>query len=45
MQKKDEKFDCLTQHATGDNIMCPVRIWAAIIKRIRSYPGADDDTN
>ena len=24
--------------------MCPVRAWAMIIKRIRSYPGADDDT-
>jgi hypothetical protein len=44
MQKKDEKFDRVTQHATGHEIMCPVRIWAAIIKRIRSYPGADDDT-
>jgi len=44
MQKKDEKFDRVTQHATGHEIKCPVRIWAAIIKRIRSYPGADDDT-
>ena len=34
MQKKDEKFDRVTQHATGHSIMCPVR---AIIKRIRSY--------
>jgi hypothetical protein len=24
--------------------MCPVRIWAKIIKRIRNYEGADDDT-
>ena len=24
--------------------MCPVRAWAAIVKRIRSYPGADDNT-
>ena len=44
MQKKDEKFESVTQHATGHSIMCPVRIWAAIIKRIRSYPGADNDT-
>jgi hypothetical protein len=44
MQKKDEQFDPVTQHATGHAIMCPVRIWAAIIKRIRSYPGTNDDT-
>jgi hypothetical protein len=37
MQKKDEKFDRVTQHTTGHIIMCPVRLWAAIIKRIRSY--------
>ena len=44
MQKKDEKSDRVTQHITHHEIMCPVRAWAAIIKRIRSYPGADDDT-
>lgn len=44
MQKKDEKADRVTQHASGHEIMCPVRAWASIIKRIRSYPGADDDT-
>ncbi len=44
MQKKDEKSDRVTQHITHHEIMCPVRAWAAIVKRIRSYPGADDDT-
>ena len=24
--------------------MCPVRNWATIVKRIRRYPGANDDT-
>jgi hypothetical protein len=24
MQKKDEKFDRVTQHATGHEIMCPI---------------------
>ena len=43
-QKKDERFDRVTQHSSGDKTMNPVRQWAAIVKRIRSYPGADDNT-
>ncbi len=30
----------ITQHRSGDNVLCPVRTWAAIIKRLASYPGA-----
>jgi hypothetical protein len=43
-QKKDERFETVTQYASGHQILCPVRAWAAIVKRIRSYPGATDDT-
>ena len=43
-QKKDERMDTVTQLATGDITLCPVRIWAAIVKRIRGYPGATCDT-
>jgi hypothetical protein len=43
-QKKDERFETVTQYATGHPTMCPVRAWAAVVKRVRSYPGATDDT-
>jgi len=44
MQKKDEKNDTTTQMASGDITLCPVRAAAAIARRIRSYPGANNDT-
>ena len=44
MQKKDEKHDTVTQYCTEHEIMCPVRAWAAVVKRIRGYPGANSDT-
>jgi hypothetical protein len=37
MQKKDKKNDTITQMASGDVNMCPVRMGAAIVRRIRSY--------
>lgn len=43
-QKKDEKDDSVTMHATGHATMCPVRAWAALIKRVRNYQGSDDNT-
>jgi hypothetical protein len=39
-QKKDEKMDTITQMASGDRTLCPVRAAAAIVKRIKKYPGA-----
>ena len=43
-QKKDERFETVTQYASGHQILCPVRAWAAVVKRIMSYPGATGDT-
>ena len=43
-QKKDERMDTVTQMASRDLILCGVRQWAAVVKRIRSYPGATEDT-
>lgn len=34
----------MNQLASGDAILCPVRAWAAIVKRIRSYAGSNDNT-
>jgi hypothetical protein len=43
-QKKDERMDTVTQIASGDALLCPVRSWAAIVKRIKGYEGTTDDT-
>jgi hypothetical protein len=44
MQKKDKKSDTITQMASGDVNMCPVRMAAAIVCRIRSYNKTDNNT-
>ena len=43
-QKKDKKSDTLNQLASGDTVLCPVRAWAAIVKRLRGYRGTSNDT-
>ena len=43
-QKKDERNDTVTQKDTDHTFMSPVKIWYAIVKRIRSYTGSNDDT-
>jgi hypothetical protein len=40
LQKRDTKNDVITQHCSGDAILCPVRTWAAIVKHINSYSGS-----
>ncbi len=44
MQKKDEKNDTVTQMASGDVIMCPVQMAAAIVHCIQSYDKTDNNT-
>jgi hypothetical protein len=44
-QKNGRKFDTVTQWATHHETLCPVTQWACLVKRIRNYPGANDDTN
>ena len=34
----------MTQLAREESTFCPVWLWAAIVTRIRGYPGANDDT-
>jgi hypothetical protein len=43
-QKKDEKMDTVTQMASGDTKLCPVRSAAAIVQRIRGYSRKTTDT-
>ena len=44
MQKKDEKNDTTTHMASSDVTLCPVRAAAAIVCRIQSYSGANNNT-
>jgi hypothetical protein len=37
-QKNDERDGTVTQHQTFDHKLCPIKCWAAIVKRILSYP-------
>jgi hypothetical protein len=43
-QKNDKRMDTVTQMASGDEHLCPVRAWAALVRRIRGYAGANDNT-
>jgi hypothetical protein len=38
-QKKDEKMDTVILMASEDILLCPLRVAAAIVQRIKNYPG------
>ena len=40
----DERNDTVTQLASEHIIICLIRQWAALVKRIRKYPGSTGDT-
>ena len=37
-------MDTVTQMASGNRSLCPIRLDAALVRRIRSYPGSSDNT-
>jgi hypothetical protein len=43
-QKRGTKNDTITHHRTNNTLLCPVKIWSKIIKRIISYPSTNQDT-
>ena len=43
-QKNDERDVTITQHCTHDATLCPVRAWAALVKRVLGHPGTNSDT-
>jgi len=43
-QKNDRKADTVTQWRTSDELLCPIKIWASLIRRISSYKGAIKDS-
>jgi hypothetical protein len=44
LQKKETKNGTITQHRSTDTLLCPVKIWARIIRRLISYPSSTPDT-
>ena len=43
-QKRDTKNDVITHHCTPDDLLCPVKIWSRIVKRLMSYPSTNPET-
>jgi hypothetical protein len=43
-QKTDVRHETVHQHATFLEVLCPVRMWAQIVQRIRRYPGCDAES-
>ena len=43
-QKSNERHESVTMHRSGDKCLCPVRAWASVTTRIRSYPKTSPDT-
>jgi hypothetical protein len=43
-QKTDIRHETVHQHATHLPVLCPVKAWAAVVKRILSYPGCNPDS-
>jgi hypothetical protein len=43
-QKNDRKSDTVTQWKTSDPVMCPVKLWASIVKRILTYKETNKDS-
>lgn len=41
-QKNGEKNQTISMHNSRDQFLCPVKIWATIVKRIRSCKGSSD---
>jgi hypothetical protein len=44
-QKRQDKNDTVTQEATGNSVLCPVRFAAGLVRCIGSYPGTSSNTN
>ena len=43
LQKCEVMHETVTQYRTDDPVLCPVKSWIKVIKRLRSYPKYDKD--
>eukprot|EP00978_Attheya_sp_CCMP212_P020121 scaffold57222_cov67-Attheya_sp.AAC.1 len=44
-QKNDERDAHITQHRTSNSLLCPVKSWSSIVRRILSYAGTGPSTS
>ena len=44
VQKNDRRDVSIHMFRSGDSILCPVKAWAHTVQRVRSIPGATDDS-
>ena len=44
-QKNDRKADTVTQWRTVGKLLCPVKIWASLIRRILSHKGTNENSS
>jgi len=44
LQKNKVKYEKITMWKSDDKVLCPVKRWASIVQRIRSYPGSNSST-
>ena len=40
-QKSETIEETINQYRTDDPVLCPCKLWASVVKRLRSYPGYD----
>jgi hypothetical protein len=43
-QKNDRKANIFTQWRTADKLLCPVKIWALLVRRVLSYKGTNQNS-
>ena len=43
-QKNSHRFDTITMHSSQHKLLCPVKAWARITKRILAYSNTNEDT-
>ena len=44
IQKSDERNEEATMHCTTDPFLCPVKVYAALLRRIRTHPKANNSS-
>lgn len=43
-QKNKDKFKTICMHRSNRSVLCPVRAWAAVVQRVRSYKDSKDNS-
>ena len=43
-QKNREKNQAINLHRSKDSLLCPIKAWSKVVKRVRSYNGSSKDS-